>query len=1072
MGTVAWKGSQANDPIQSTGWSADPLAADGYFQNYKPYQNGAVKAFDRTKNRIDANMRVRVTNNPIGYHTTVNKCNEDVTYTDVPPDPAHGIVWSNHFCGAGWAWEQQTNKPLPARTSDTCGDDYYTEMTGSCGSTPDLLPVADPDGCAGLFRQPLDANETVESYHDELVPLLETADAAHAADLSYDGYWSMAYQAWEQWRESRAIDSVIELTPPNNYFCANVRWWGKNEQNGSVSENDLSIYGTSMLNGTCTVRFNPKKYSNLLVMELGKKPVDESCTVQLENPYTNPNVLSSNISVNKKSDFVAHVTGYSTEPTPPNKEKVNLWVANDDFTQINAWSYTNALGQRTILDGKFVEVFSGGKYYYKHDDPTALNQQCYTNADGACSMSVNITDSTMALFNQDILPDDTYSVFCDVVEPSSVCSGNPACTMNGGSLACSGYNDCTPDTSTPNDHATATVSCLNPCNNVCGAPGYTDSCGNTCGAGAEYGAPPAPTIAEPTPSDVVTPGSFGAPANHYNIQWSNASALTESFDILAYPQNLTTALGNAATPDDALALYGAGGHATVIYYSNQLVSVSTLNIPVLSGQNWKMRLAMRAKNSGPCTPMNSGWTVVDFDLIGSISGDVQAVSGNQCSGGTRITTAGLPDLQTGTTISVSDEADRIVSFTSTAFGKGFGLSNLVNGQYSANFFPYSPTTWFNPGPMKVRLNLVNPDLSQAYVCAACNRETPGNVFTCINTDVSVPATGENFYVQLLNLSNSPWWQAWGGNLFGKNGITSNSPATCTSGVGCIRTLIANLTGQTNSAGVPVSTQAIQSTGGYYSDNTTAGGGNPYAQNTTTSFSPTLENYSYFLVNVDVPVPATPTGGATQISANVRNVGELQAAFGSNYRDLGSNGEKVVWVGSDLTVNLGGTSGKWDVPTGERWVVFVPGNLTFTGPTSDHLPATQQGLIKVASGGFLAFIARGNITFNSDLGYGYDDETSVASFTTPIVEGVYIASSNLVVQSKNAASSTPGDYKFVGAGTFVGWSAVNLERKFDDGGTRNALNNDSPTDLFIYRPDFMINAPQFLQKATVDWKEVN
>jgi hypothetical protein len=1007
-------------------------------------------------------MSVTVNTLPTGQYKYTNQCGEPVT-TNLDGSPAHGIVWSNHFCAAGWAWEPQANKPLPAKSNEASNKLFYTAMSGS---SSDMLPEPDRDGCWGLFRQPNDAPETVRSYHETLVPLLDLADANHWADLSYAGYWSAAYQAWEHFDQTSNLESVIIVTPPTNHTCMDVRWWGDQAQDEAPREYNLGL--TSNVDGSCTIRFNPKKYDNLIVVELSKAQPDESCTVQLENPYTNPNLLSSDITVDKKSDFVAHVTGYSTEPTPPNKEKVNLWLANDDFTRINAWDTTSALGQRTILDGKFTEVISGGKYYYRHDNPTGLNQQCYTNGDATCSMSVPVTDTTMALFNQDILPEDTYHAFCDVTEPSSVCSGNPACSMNGGSLACYGYNDCTPDTETPHDHATVTVACTNPCSNVCGAPGYTDACGNTCPAGAQYGPPGTITVTEPyatkTPNN-VSPYS-------YQVSWSiSEGTKADYFDVVTYKQG---AYANVAA---AIAAKQAG--ATDVYHKQVSAVAGQLNysttVDVTSTQDWQLTVGVQGNNSSCGTPQTAeGYA--NFNLIGSVSGDIMAVNGNQCSGGTRITNAPYPNVQTGTTVTTTDDIDLIPNFSLQTATMGFGnpFGSIVNGQYSVNFLPFSPPMW---GKMvTTRLQIQNSDLSQAYVCAACNRES---LFVCRSGGLAggsyIPQSNLNFYVQLVNLANEAWWQLWGGNAYGKQGVSSTVPLSCGSDPDCKRTMIANLVGVSNSAGVPISQGAVtEANGSFYSENdidpTNGSVGNPKANAVSTGFTPPLENYSYFINNVDIAIPATAANpsNVTQINSNISSAAHLQAAFGSNYSVQGT--DKVVWVANSLTVNLGSPSGgKWSVPSGEKWIVFVPGNLTFTGPT-DHSTSAQEKLIGVASGGFLAFIVQGDITFDENVGYGFADDTLLDTYNTPIIEGVFIASDELIIKSKGG--STPGDYKFVGAGTFVGWTNVRLERDFDNGATRKQLHNNSPTELFIYRPDFMTNAPVFLNKAQMKWKEVN
>ncbi len=1072
-GTTAWKGTQTNDPLYGINWSVQETDSQGYFQQYRPYESGGVTTFDKTKNKIDPNMKLVVSTNPSGWYTYTNSCGDGVG-SNIPATPAHGLAWSNHFCSAGYAYSDGgTGKPL--KNQKTCGDYYYTNMSGSCGSSPDLLPTTDRDGCWGLFAQPQDGPETVPSYHESIVPLLEEADPNTWADLRYEGYWSAAYQAWDHYDQTSSLQSVITLTPPTNHSCADVRWWGKQEIDRAPQEYS-AISATSNADGTCTFRFNPEKGGNLIVIELSATKVAERCTVQLEAPYSNPDILTSNLNIDSHEGFVAHVVGESTEYAPPIYERAHLWLAKTDFTQLTG-----------LLPQGFVEVLSGGKYYYKLEDSATPATNCFTNSENACSMSVEVTNTAAVVSGLSILDTGNYHVFCDVAPAAAIpgqpaptdptsnsnCSGNPLCSTNGGSVNCGSYKDCELDSLNPHDHATLTVSCKPQCNNVCAASAYDDGCGNPtgCAAGTQFGPPGTITITDPYRSEDMN--SKSAPNFSYNVGWTISEAdKTDNFDVFTYPQNKYADITAVETA------YTAG--ASDIYYKKVPAVIGqqtyTTTVNTLADQGWKLTTAVRANNITCGTPQASV-AYNNYDLISGISGQIKAVTTNQCSGGSDIGSGIYPALTNASQVVVTDTNDQVPYFQSQSIPNGDASKGYFSGSnYFSSWLPFLPQYWGKS--LVPQLKLTTTPSNASYICAACNRVN-GDAFTCQPSSgggqTYVPQQNVNFYVQLIDLSNSAWWQTWGGNVFGKNKITSNSPDACTSGVGCTRGIIANISTQANSAGVPISNGVVESAGGFYSANVNifnAAYSNPYAANTSSNFAPTLENYSYFLVNSDLPVPANPSGPATQISANITTAAELQTAFGSNYRDLGSNGEKVVWVTGDLTVNLGDSSGKWNVPAGERWVVFVPGNLTFTGPSSDHLPATQQGLIKVTNGGFLAFISKGNITFNPDLGYGYDDETSVASFNTPIVEGVYIASNFLVIQSKNSGIDSPSDYKFVGAGTFVGLNGVNLERKFDDGGARRALNNTSPTDLFIYRPDFMINSPQFLQKATVDWKEVD
>ena len=66
----------------------------------------------------------------------------------------------------------------------------------------------------------------------------------------------------------------------------------------------------------------------------------------------------------------------------------------------------------------------------------------------------------------------------------------------------------------------------------------------------------------------------------------------------------------------------------------------------------------------------------------------------------------------------------------------------------------------------------------------------------------------------------------------------------------------------------------------------------------------------------------------------------------------------------------------------------------------------------------------------------------------------------------------GDDRFVGEGSFIGWSGINLDRDFSDGSDRSLENNDKAVDLFIYRPDFLVNMPDILLVPIRIWQETN
>lgn len=213
--------------------------------------------------------------------------------------------------------------------------------------------------------------------------------------------------------------------------------------------------------------------------------------------------------------------------------------------------------------------------------------------------------------------------------------------------------------------------------------------------------------------------------------------------------------------------------------------------------------------------------------------------------------------------------------------------------------------------------------------------------------------------------------------------------------------------------------------------------NIYSSNTTKSRY--QEKYEFFYRNSGLGI--TPTSDF---------VGTANDALKPTY-----NSNKIAYFqNGDLRIES-----PWAVAAGETYVVFVDGNLTL----ADGDGASDQ-LIDVANGGFLAFIVSGDITFEESLG------NSTLTNTTANVEGVFIADGTLTFASRGAAAG--GDDRFVGEGSFIGWSGVNLDRDFSDGSSRSLENNDKAVELFIYRPDFLVNMPDIMLVPIRIWQETN
>ena len=140
---------------------------------------------------------------------------------------------------------------------------------------------------------------------------------------------------------------------------------------------------------------------------------------------------------------------------------------------------------------------------------------------------------------------------------------------------------------------------------------------------------------------------------------------------------------------------------------------------------------------------------------------------------------------------------------------------------------------------------------------------------------------------------------------------------------------------------------------------------------------------------------------------------------------------------------------WEVTAGESYVIFIDGDLTIEDPLG------VGELIIVEEGGFLVFIVSGNINIADSVGH------STLSNTTGNIEGVYIADGMISIMSNGSA-----DKRFIGEGTFVGWTDVEMLRDFSD----EITNQSYPTETFVYRPDFVRYTPEKMKRPQMIWQE--
>ena len=1067
--TVAWKGGEGTSPIYSTaGWSVAAPSTDAngnkYFTTYNSYANGSPKTFDLTKNKISTDMNVRASvANPGSHDTIEDACGTTRTVTIAEDFIAHGGMWSNHFCSGGQAYSASGNYPAKSNTycsSNVGGPVYWNQDTSGehgtldCDGTPRIWTAKDRDGCSGGFMQygggviP-NQDGVFASMHDQLVPILEFAAGSFASsgatswiDTSYDGYWSYQYQAWDEWESFNGISTKVTITPPPGQLCMGAYWFSRS----SVVKKETAIT-QNLATGDCTVVFNPKDGGNVLIVELSEEPEVQSCTIQLAK-QSDPGNLSKDLQVEYGEPVDALLVGNSNDPAA--NQRFNIWLEKID-------SEPGTVGSTTVTQPfpALINPFrlttakpSGGNEYYLYDSPTPCIP---TTANSVCQdiVSFNYESGTSML----PLPEGKYAVHCDRRIGDTVkCSGNPLCSANGGPKTDCTAPDClvdpTPPATDPTDHAVLRISCTTACN-ACSTGTEVDNCSasnQNCTVGALATVPAAPNITRPSTINLAV-----LPTDTTILtEWTQANTTNiDYYEVIMYKQSAF------ATPDDAWTNRTAGAVIRYFATTNGNDRSATFNFPTAAiGRD--LTFAIRAVNSpsgaNPCAGnpvLYSPWDQQAFTLLGSVSGNIYDDPNDLGSTANLVNTATFPSA----------------SFSVGTVGP-ITLGPNINS-YTLPNVPFNPSTWGTPYVRTMVIN--NTDLANSYRCSSGNGQGGGNTITCTKTLTYSPQAGDNFFVKRYNLAFNSWWQVWGGSVFSTGLMNSSIPnddTLCTVGELCYPHIVAadhnNGTVTNASAGVPISEATIDATGNRFSENNPPGTNNPRAPGQQTEL---LENYAYFSAGTDIGIVAVQAaaGDATQTGTEFQNSAAVQTEV---------QGARVSKYGGNLTLDLSTT--KISVPANQKWIIFVPGNLRINGPTSDHSDSAQSRLIQVANGGYLAFIVGGNINIDSQIGYEEDaGNNTIAAKVTPNIEGVYIADGTLKIESRDELDTTPDDYKFVGAGTFVGWGGVLIPRKFDDDMLyRRELNITSPVDLFIHRPDFVTNSPEFMRnKPQLTWQEV-
>ena len=374
-------------------------------------------------------------------------------------------------------------------------------------------------------------------------------------------------------------------------------------------------------------------------------------------------------------------------------------------------------------------------------------------------------------------------------------------------------------------------------------------------------------------------------------------------------------------------------------------------------------------------------------------------------------------------------------------------SGSTNGTISATAFSILAPFWPSSGSPNNIVTLVPGEA------------TPGDRYECTcpvgcqYSGIASPQSGVNFYLRPASLSNNGWWQVFGGSSFAAalsgSAIVSRIPPTCNAGVGCIPAVMRKDTANTvDSAGFALTGGGEVDTdeaAGYQTTNVTDRPNQVVAKGTLPKKF--RETYDYFYRQYSLGINPAATDDFSTTAGDARKPTSPP-----------SGGKRAYFHEGDLTIQQA-----WLISTSDpiqEIVVFVNGDLIISDPSD------IGQLITVEPGAFLAIIVSGDIIIESNV--GNDSLTS----NTPNIEGVYIAGGMLSIQSSGLAGG--GDKTFVGAGTFAGWSGVELLRDYASSSDPNRIqeNNTKAVERFIFRPDFVKNVPGRMATPRYVWQETN
>ena len=304
-------------------------------------------------------------------------------------------------------------------------------------------------------------------------------------------------------------------------------------------------------------------------------------------------------------------------------------------------------------------------------------------------------------------------------------------------------------------------------------------------------------------------------------------------------------------------------------------------------------------------------------------------------------------------------------------------------------------------------------------CPFCGDYECNGFETCATCEEDCGACAENV----------AWWQVWGGNFAAESNYGYVIRSLIPDITVCLEPACYSYLSVTDRAGSADSDGFPFLSGGEILDNDQVSAREEQVMVTGTTITHLRETYSYFY---------------SEYSLGFSPEDDYSSSDGDALKP--SDTKDAYFHSGDLTIQS-----PWQVTAGERYVVFVDGNLNIEDPSG------VGELITVDEGGFLAFIVSGDINIAESVGH------STLSNTAGNIEGVYVADGTIRIMSNGEM-----DKRFIGEGTFVGWTDVEMLRDFGD----EVTNQSYPTETFVYRPDFVRYTPEKMKRSQMIWQETN